>query len=317
MLMCEVLMHIAVIGAGAVGGYYGAMLARSGQQVSFVARGAHLETIRERGLRIESESVGSFTVTAAAESDAARIGPVDLVLFTVKTYDNGAALRQIPALLRDDTVVLTLQNGVDSAGEVASVAGETRTIAGATYIATAVEAPGLIRQTGSHRRIVFGECFGDAAAAASARVQAIAQVMTAADIHAEAVADARVPIWEKFVYLAPFAAFTGAARLPIGPIWEDADGRANFLAAVEEVEAVARASGVAIAVDLRQRIETYTATIPPTTRSSLLIDLSQGKRIEIESLAGSVVRRGAALGVPTPRMAALYAVLKPHASARS
>jgi 2-dehydropantoate 2-reductase len=293
------------------------MLARSGQQVSFVARGAHLETIRERGLRIESESVGSFTVTAAAESDAARIGPVDLVLFTVKTYDNGAALRQIPALLRDDTVVLTLQNGVDSAGEVASVAGETRTIAGATYIATAVEAPGLIRQTGSHRRIVFGECFGDAAAAASARVQAIAQVMTAADIHAEAVADARVPIWEKFVYLAPFAAFTGAARLPIGAIWEDADGRANFLAAVEEVEAVARASGVAIAVDLRQRIETYTATIPPTTRSSLLIDLSQGKRIEIESLAGSVVRRGAALGVPTPRMAALYAVLKPHASARS
>jgi 2-dehydropantoate 2-reductase len=317
MLMCEVLMHIAVIGAGAVGGYYGAMLARSGQQVSFVARGAHLDAIRERGLRIESESVGSFTVTAAAESDAARIGPVDLVLFTVKTYDNGAALRQIPALLRDDTVVLTLQNGVDSAGEVASVAGETRTIAGATYIATAVEAPGLIRQTGSHRRIVFGECFGDAAAAASARVQAIAQVMTAADIHAEAVADARVPIWEKFVYLAPFAAFTGAARLPIGPIWEDADGRANFLAAVEEVEAVARASGVAIAVDLRQRIETYTATIPPTTRSSLLIDLSQGKRIEIESLAGSVVRRGAALGVPTPRMAALYAVLKPHASARS
>lgn len=310
-------MHIAVIGAGAVGGYYGAMLGRSGQQVSFVARGAHLEAIRERGLRIESESVGSFTVTAAAESDAARIGPVDLVLFTVKTYDNGNALRQIPALLRDDTVVLTLQNGVDSAGEVAAVAGARRTIAGATYIATAVESPGLIRQTGSHRRIVLGECFGDVAAAASSRVQAIEQVMKAADIHAEAVADARVPIWEKFVYLAPFAAFTGAARLPIGPIWEDADGRANFLAAVEEVEAVARASGVAIAVDLRQRIETYTATIPPTTRSSLLIDLSQGKRIEIESLAGSVVRRGAALGVPTPRMAALYAVLKPHASGRS
>ena len=307
-------MHIAVIGAGAVGGYYGAMLARSGQQVSFVARGAHLEAIRERGLRIESESVGSFTVTAAAESDAARIGPVDLVLFTVKTYDNATALQQIPPLLREDTIVLTLQNGVDSAGEVAAVAGERRTIAGAAYIATAVEAPGLIRQTGSHRRIVFGECFGDVPAAASARVRAIEQVMKAADIHAEAVADVRVPIWEKFVYLAPFAAFTGAARLPIGPIWTDPDGRASFLAAVEEVAAVARASGVAVAPDLRQRIEDYTATIPPATRSSLLIDLSQGKRIEIESLAGSVVRRGAALGLPTPRMAALYAVLKPHAA---
>ena len=289
------------------------MLARAGQRVSFVARGAHLDAIRRNGLRIESESVGTFTVTADADSDATRLGTADVVLFTVKTYDNDTALRQIPPLLRDDTVVLTLQNGVDSADQVARVAGEPRTIAGATYIATAVEAPGLIRQTGSHRRIVFGECFGTLPAAPSARVSAIEAALKGADIHAEAVADARVPIWEKFVYLAPFAAYTGAARLPIGQIWSDGDSRQSFLAAIAEVDAVARASGIAVAADLLQRIEGYTATIPPTTRSSLLIDLSQGKRIEIESLAGSVVRRGHALGVPTPRMAALYAVLKPHA----
>jgi 2-dehydropantoate 2-reductase len=308
-------MKIAVIGAGAVGGYYGAMLSRVGRDVSLVARGAHLEAVRRTGLRIESESVGAFTATVQAESDASRIGPVDLVLFTVKTYDNPTALPHLTPLLHDTTVVLTLQNGVDSAEQVAAVAGESRTIAGATYIATAVEAPGVIRQTGSHRRIVFGEWFA-AAAQPTPRVTAIESVLKAADIHAEAVADSRVPIWEKFVYLAPFAAFTGASRLPIGPIWNDSDGRQLFLESVAEVEAVARASGIAVAPDLRQRIEGYTATIPPSTRSSLLIDLSQGKRIEIESLAGSVVRRGRAAGVPTPRMAALYAVLKPHAQGR-
>lgn len=138
--------------------------------------------------------------------------------------------------------------------------------------------------------------------------------MKAADIHAEAVADARVPIWEKFVYLAPFAAFTGAARLPIGPLWADEGSRAAFLKAVAEVESVARASGIALPADVRQRIEEYTATIPPATRSSLLIDLSQGRRIEVESLPGSVVRRGRRVGVPTPVMEALYAVLKPHAA---
>jgi 2-dehydropantoate 2-reductase len=305
-------MRIGIIGAGAVGGYYGAMLSRVGRDVRFVARGAHLDAIRRGGLRIESESVGSFTATVQAESDASQIGPVDLVLFTVKTYDNATALPHVTPLLHDATVVLTLQNGVDSAEQVAAVAGETRTIAGATYIATAVEAPGLIRQTGSHRRIVFGEWFKPAAQP-TPRVAAIEAVLKAADIHAEAVADSRVPIWEKFVYLAPFAAYTGAARLPIGRIWDDEDSRQSFLEAIAEVDAVARASGIGVAPDLLERIGGYTATIPPSTRSSLLIDLSQGKRIEIESLAGSVVRRGRALGVPTPRMAALYAVLKPHA----
>jgi 2-dehydropantoate 2-reductase len=145
-------------------------------------------------------------------------------------------------------------------------------------------------------------------------VRRIEEILRSADIHAEAVPDARVPLWEKFIYLAPFASFTGAARLPIGPVYTDPEGRAAFLAAVAETAAVARASGVAIPADLTSRIETYVAGIPPTTRSSLLIDLSQGKRIEVESLTGSVVRRGRETGVPTPMMQALYAVLRPHAS---
>jgi len=187
--------------------------------------------------------------------------------------------------------------------------GERAAIAGSTYIATAIEAPGVIKQTGTHRRIVLGECVG-APTTVSERVRGIETVMKAADIHAEAVADVRPSLWEKFVYLAPFAALTGSSRRPIGPLWADPDCRAAFVATVHEVAAVARASGITLPHDMNAMMEKYVAALPPSTRSSLLIDLSQGKRIEVESLPGSVVRRGRAVGVPTPYMSAFYAALK-------
>ena len=171
---------------------------------------------------------------------------------------------------------------------------------------------GLIEQTGTSRRIVFGEIFGDPPRLTD-RVLRLRDVLGDADIQAEAVADARPPLWQKFIYLAPFAGFTGAARLPFGPLWRDEFIRGQFHAAFREVEAVARAEGVDLPADLDDRLRTYTDALPPSTRSSLLIDLSQGKRIEVEALQGSVVRRGGRLGVPTPIMAALYAALKPHA----
>jgi 2-dehydropantoate 2-reductase len=308
-------MKIAIIGAGGVGGFYGAQLLRVGVDVSFVARGAHLAAIRANGLRVIGP-LGDVTVKPKAESDPAAIGPVDLVIVTIKTYDNATALPLIKPLMGPKTVALTIQNGVDSAGEVAAVVGEAATIAGPTYIAAGIESPGVIRQVGTHRRIVFGEVFGippAGAPAISPRVQAIADVLSKGDMQIEPVADARIPIWEKFIYLAPFAAFTGASRLPIGPIWSDEECRTRFLEAVGEVERVARGSGIAISKDVHAKVAGYTAGIPPTTRSSLLIDLSQGKKIEVESLLGSVVRRGRLANVPTPMMAALYAVLKPHA----
>jgi 2-dehydropantoate 2-reductase len=180
-------------------------------------------------------------------------------------------------------------------------------------VATALARPGLIVQTGTHRRVVFGEVFG-ALPRLSERVQLIAEALGGADIHAEPVSDARVPLWEKFVYLAPFAALTGAARLPAGHVWSDPHAREMFLAAVEEVALVARGEDVPIAADLPDRIVAYMDALPRSTRSSLLIDLSQGKPIEVEALQGSVVRRARALGVPTPVMSALYAVLRPYAA---
>ncbi len=304
-------MKIAILGSGAVGGYYGARLARSGHEVTFIARGAHLAAIRERGLEIKSSALGDFVARGRAEEDTSKVGPVDLVLYAVKTYDNPTALPLLTPMLGDSTVVLTVQNGVDSPGDVAAVAGEARTLGGSTYIATALESPGLIVQTGTHRRIVFGEAFGPLPRL-SDRVQKIHEALSSADIESYPVGDGRVPIWEKFVFLASLAGFTGAARLPIGPVWGDPFTKAQFMAGCREIEAVARAEGVPVAADVVDRIVPYIDAIPGSMRSSLLIDLQAGKRIEVEALQGSVVRRAARLGVPVPIMSTLYAVLKLH-----
>ena len=306
-------MKIAILGSGAVGGYYGARLALAGHDVTFIARGAHLAAIRERGLQVKSAALGDFVAQARAEEDTSKVGPVDLVLYAVKTYDNPTALPLLTAMLGGSTAVLTVQNGVDSAGEVAAVAGEARTLGGTTYIATALEAPGLIVQTGTHRRIVFGEAFGDLPRL-SDRVRAIHDALSSADIQSYPVEDGRVPIWEKFVFLASIAGFSGAARLPIGPVWGDPFIKAQFLAGCREIEAVARAEGVPVAADVVDRIIPYVDALPGSMRPSLLIDLQAGKRIEVEALQGTVVRRGAALGVPTPIMSTLYSVLKLHAA---
>ena len=304
-------MKFAIVGSGAVGGYYGAKLAEVGHEVTFIARGAHLAAIRERGLTIRSP-LGDFTVRARAEEDPTKVPPVDVAIFAVKAYSNHIALGVLKGVTGDSTAALTLQNGVDSADEMAAVVGHERVLAGSTYIATALREPGVIEQTGTHRRIVFGEVFG-AGARISDRVARIHDAFAGADIVSEPVADARVPIWEKFCYLAPFAAFTGAARVPIGPLWNDASTREVMRAAFGEVETVARAEGVGLVPGVVQRIVEYVDSIPASTRSSLLIDLQQAKPIEVEALVGAVVRRGARSGVPTPLMSALYAVLKPHA----
>ena len=305
-------MKFSILGSGAVGGYYGAKLARAGHDVTFIARGAHLAAIRARGLEIRSPSLGDFTVTARAEEDTTRVGTVDVVIVAVKAYDNASALPLIAPMVGPQTTILPLQNGVDSARELAARFGEAPVLGGVTYIATALAEPGVIEQTGTHRRIVFGEVFGELPRM-TARVEAIRDALSGADIVAEAVEDGRVPIWEKFIFLVTLAGMTGASRLPIGPLWAEPVIRERFLDGCREIERLARAEGVPVAADVVDRISAYVAGIPGSMRSSLLIDLAQGKRIEVEQLQGSVVRRAARLGVPAPITATLYAVLKPWA----
>jgi len=307
-------MRFAILGSGAVGGYYGARLAYAGHDVTFLARGAHLAAIRDRGLQVQS-SLGDFLVRSPAEEDPSRVGPVDAIIVSIKAYDNPTGLPLITPMLGRDTTVLTVQNGVDSAVEVAAVAGEARTLGGATYIATALRSPGLIVQTGTHRRIVFGEVFGQLPRV-SERVGELQRALATADIQAEAVGDGRVPIWEKFIFLAALAGFTGAARLPIGPVWADPVTRPQFMAACREIERLARAEGIAVAADVVDRIPAYVETIPGSMRSSLLMDLDQGKRLETEALQGAVVRRSERLGLAAPIMTTLYAVLRPNSDGR-
>jgi len=301
-------MKVAVLGSGAVGGYYGAMLARAGHDVAFIARGAHLEAIRSQGLRVRGP-LGDWQVRARAEHDTGVIGQVDLVLLAVKTYDNDTALPLLLPLVGTSTLVLTLQNGVDSPDVAAAIVGRQHVVGGAAYIATAVSAPGVIDQTGTYRRVAFGEVF-DHAGAVTPRIAALHGALAAAEIESEPAADGRVPLWEKFIYLAPFAGMTGAARQPVGVIRSEPAARAQLLAAFAEVHALALAEGVPVAADVLEQVLAYVDGVPETMRSSLLIDLSQGKRIEVEALQGAVVRRAAISGVAVPVMTTLYAVLR-------
>lgn len=308
-------MRFAIVGSGAVGGYYGAKLQRAGHDVTLIARGANLEALRARGLTIESPMLGDFHVRPRAEASAEGVTDVDVVLLATKTYDNETAIPLVKALLDQGAPrawVLSLQNGVASPFALADAVGEARVMAGPTYVATALVEPGRIVQTGVHRRIAFGEVFNPGPTL-SARTRALHDVFVGADIVSEPHPDGRVPLWQKYMYLAPFAAFTGAARLPIGPLWADDDTRGAFLAAAAEMHALCVAEGVTLSPDALTQLETYIGSLQPDTRSSLLIDLQQGKKIEVEGLLGFAVRLGRRHGVPTPTMSALYAVLKPWA----
>jgi 2-dehydropantoate 2-reductase len=215
------------------------------------------------------------------------------VVHTVKTYDNATAIPLIKPLLGPKTFVLTLQNGVDSAEQIAAVAGEQATLGGSTYIATAIEGPGVIRQTGTHRRIVFGEYFNPPASITS-RVKELRDEMAASNIVVEPVVDSRHTIWEKFTYLAPFAAFTWrGSACRSGRSGPTTTSRTCFSTQLSRWRTSRVRMGSSCPDDHRDRVYEYAIKLPPSTRSSLLIDLQQGKRIEVEALQGSVVRRGA------------------------
>ncbi len=304
-------MKFAIVGSGGVGGYYGARLVSAGHEVTFLARGAHLRAMQEKGLSIQSVA-GDFTVPVRAEEDAARVGPVDTVLLAVKNYDVAAALPAVKTLMATSpgASVVTLQNGVDSPAQVAAAVGEPPVIGGTTYISTAISEPGVIRQTGQYHRIILGEAFGDTSRV-SARVQALRDTLSVAGLNVEAVADARVPLWEKLAFLAAMSGFCTAARLPFGPLREAREFREMFGEAAAEALRVAKAEGVP--VTLRpDEVVAFMEGLAKEMKPSMLVDLEGGKPLEVEYLQGTVVRRGRAHGIPTPVMSTLYAVLRPH-----
>lgn len=299
-------MRIAVMGTGGVGGYFGARLAAAGADVSFIARGAHLAAIRRDGLRVTS-ALGDVHVHPARATDRpADIGPVDMVMFTVKLWDTETAAEQVKPLLGPDTGVVSFQNGVDSAERIERILGPGRAIGGVSHIAAAIAAPGLIRHTGSLARLTVGEWDGSD----SRRVAGFVAAAKAAGIDVVQSADIGRAIWEKFVFLAPFSGVTSLLRQPIGAVRADEDGRWLYESAVEEVVAVARAKGVALPEDQVRRVLDFSDGLPAEMKSSMLGDLERGGRLELPWLSGAVVRLGRALGVATPTHRAILAALK-------
>jgi len=305
-------MRIAVLGSGGIGGYYGALLAKAGHDVSFIARGAHLEAMQRRGLTVRTPD-GESTIRVTAAADTASVGPVDLVLFCVKSYDTEPAAQALKPLIARDTAVVTLQNGVDNVAAIAGVAGTRAVLPGAVYVALQLAGPGVVVRTGGEGKIVFGEPAGPL----TDRVQRIASAFEASGIPHEVSTGIERVLWTKFLFITGVGGVTALARSGIGPLLASLEGRALLAASCEEIAAVARAERVLLPADTVDLAIEQAATLPPQWRSSMARDLDAGRRLEVEALSGAVVRRGLKLGVPTPvhrTIAACLSVHQPSAS---
>jgi 2-dehydropantoate 2-reductase len=303
---------IVVMGAGGVGGYFGARLARAGVPVTLVARGAHLEAIRRGGVRVRSAVEGEYAVPIDATDALADRPAADAVLLCVKAFDTDAALEAVRPVVGPQTAVLSLQNGVDSADRIDARLGPGHAMGGAAYVFAGIEAPGVI----GHRfagRVAFGEFDGRR----TPRAERLLAAFTAAGIPADLTADIRRVLWEKYLLIAAQAGVTALTRCPTGTIRATPATWRLYRTILEELAALARASGIALPPDVVDALVGQAERLAPGTRSSLADDLAQGRRLELEALHGHAVRLGERLGVPTPAVFAVYAALQPHAAGRN
>jgi 2-dehydropantoate 2-reductase len=306
-------MKIAMMGSGGVGGFFGGRLARAGYDVSFIARGAHLAAMRERGLTIENEPQGNIHVPKVrATDDPASLGPVDLVIVSVKLWDTESAARQIRPLLGPRTGVLSLQNGVIKDDILRRELGDGPVMGGVGYVATHVSRPGVIHQVGTMQRIVLGEYDGRK----SERAEFLHEALKKSGVNAELSGDVRRAIWEKFVFLSALAGTTTAMRTTIGPIRQNPRTRAFLLELMREAVAVGRAHGVALPEDYAEQRLAFADGLPADMTSSMHHDLERGNPLEVEWLSGAVVKLGEAKGVPTPANRAVWDILALHAAGR-
>ncbi len=301
-------MRIAVVGAGGTGGYFGGLLARAGHDVTFIARGANLEALRTRGLTVESRLAGTFTAAVQATDDPREIGPVDLILFCVKTYDTDTAAGSIRPLFRPDTMLISLQNGIDNDERIAREAGHTSRFGAVAYVSSAIKAPVVVAQTAGPGKIILGELSGGT----SQRTEQLRDALQGAGITTEVHPNIQAILWQKFLFICAFSGVTAITRLPIGTILADPVTHALFRGTSEEVEVVARAGGIDLAADCVEQALATAAAVEPWGRGSLYQDLAGGRRLELESLNGEVVRRGREHDIETPLNFAIYAALRPY-----
>ena len=306
-------MKIAMMGSGGVGGFFGGRLAHAGYDVSFIARGKHLEAMRRHGLTIENEPQGDIRIPRVhATEHPASLGPVDLVILSVKLWDTEDAARAIAPIVGPNTGVLSLQNGVVKDDILRAAFGADRVMGGVGYVATHISKPGVIHQTGTMQRIVLGEYDGRK----SERATFLHEALLKAGVKAELSDDIRRSIWEKFVFLVGLSGTTTATRTSLGPIRANPRSRAFLLDMMREVVAVGRALGVALPEDFADNRLAFADTLPADMTSSMHHDLERGNRLEVDWLSGGVVDMGAKAGVPTPANRAVQALLAVHAQGR-
>jgi 2-dehydropantoate 2-reductase len=305
-------MRIAIMAAGAVGGYFGARMAAAGHDVTFMARGAHREAIQRDGLRIESTLGDLHLKDVNVTDDPKQVGPVDLVIFAVKLWDTETAAEQIRPLVRPHTRVITLQNGVDSVQRIAPFLGDEAAIGGATYIVTTISQPGVIRHTGAVAKMRCGRLDRRSDPVLAGYVGHI----KAANIDVTLSDHMLLDIWKKFVLLSGTSGITASTRQPLGVIRDDEDVRDFFFKLMTETIAVGRATGLEFPSNFPAELEQSVASFPSTMRASMANDLAAGNRLELDWLAGKVVALGREYGVSTPAQEAVYAILKPYRSGR-
>jgi len=291
-------MKVAVMGAGAVGCYYGAMLARAGHEVVLIGRPAHVEAVRARGLRLEAQSFDEhLPLAASTEADAVR--GADLVLFCVKSTDTEAAAAQIAPHLAPGALVLTLQNGVDNDERARSVLRSHEVAAAVVYVATGMAGPGHVKHNGR----------GELVIAPSARGEEVAQALRAAGVPTEISDNVRGALWAKLVLNCAYNALSAITQLPYGVLVRNEGVPGVLRDVVAECLAVARAEGVTIPGDIDAAVAGIARTMPAQF-SSTAQDLARGKRSEIDHLNGFVLRRGEALGVPVPANRLLWTLVR-------
>jgi 2-dehydropantoate 2-reductase len=306
-------MKIAVMGSGGVGGFYGGRLANAGYDVSFIARGAHLAAMRERGLTIENEAQGDIRVPQVkVTDDPAAVGVVDLVLIAVKLWDTEAAAQAVKPMVGPRTAVLSLQNGVIKDDILRLTFGHGAVMGGVGYVATHISRPGVIHQTGTLQRLIFGEYDGKR----SARAGQLLEALLRAGIQAELSEDIRRTLWEKYVFLVGLSGTTATMRSAIGPIRENPQARAFLFDLMKETVAVGRAHGVNLPEDYAEQRLAFADTVPAAMTSSMHHDLERGNPLEVAWLSGGVVQLGDAVGVPTPANRAVWDILALHAEGK-
>ena len=297
------------MGAGGVGGYFGGLLARDGHNVAFIARGAHLDAIRQNGLRVISGNDGDFTVAGKATDDPAAAGVQELVLFAVKMYSNDDAIHAIAPLVGPDTIILTLQNGIDNGERLAEVYGPERVMIGSAYLEGRISEPGVVTQGGPG-----AASFGERTPGITERGQRLLGVFQSANWRVELLENMTGMLWKKFAYLSGSAGVCAASGCMYGELRTVPETRAAIQAAIAEALAVGAAAGAPLEPDSLEWSMNALDNFPATGMASLAKDFAEGRPVELEGLTGTVIRMGREYGVATPVNDALYAVLKPRAN---